>query len=114
MSNDLAHVLDMLKSAEAITRFVDGTSEQTFLTDLEKQSAVMYQFAVLGESANRVSKAFEASHPEIAWGDVVGFRNVLIHQYHSVDLAIVWETVTNRLPALIAQLRLIAPANPNA
>jgi hypothetical protein len=60
MSDDLAHVIDMLRAAELINGLVAGVSEQTFLIDLEKQSAVLYQFAVLGEA---LVKMIPFDHP---------------------------------------------------
>ena len=48
--------------------------------------------------------------PEVPWGDMIGMRNRLIHEYFDIDLATVWDTVHNDLPKLILQVeRLIPP-----
>ncbi len=114
MSPDLAHVIDMLRAAELITGFVSGVSERSFLADIEKQSAVLYQFAVLGEAANRVSAEFETAHPEVNWPQVVGFRNKILHQYHAVDLDIVWAIASSELPRVVDALKKLVPVDPNA
>jgi uncharacterized protein with HEPN domain len=50
-------------------------------------------------------------YPAIPWADVVGMRNKLIHGYDTVDLDILWDTVTNELPALVEALeKLTDPA----
>jgi len=36
---------------------------------------------ILGEAANHVSKDYQVQHPEIAWGQIIGLRNVLAHEY---------------------------------
>ena len=36
---------------------------------------------------------------------MVGMRNIMIHDYDDVDIAIVWETVQNDLPTLISTLK---------
>ena len=36
-------------------------------------------------------------YPEIDWVAVVGFRNIVIHEYFDVDLEIVWTIATQRL-----------------
>ena len=50
-------------------------------------------------------------YPAIPWADVVRMRNKLIHGYDTVDLDILWDTVTNELPALVEALeKLTDPA----
>lgn len=56
----------------------------------------------------RVSKEGRAKYPAIPWDDIVGMRNKLIHGYDTVDLDILWDTVTDDLPRLIEELQKIA------
>ena len=37
---------------------------------------------------------------EIPWREMAGMRDRIIQGYDTVDLKIVWETVTNRIPEL--------------
>jgi uncharacterized protein with HEPN domain len=56
-----------------------------------------------------VGAALHAAHPEIPWADLAGFRDVLIHQYFRVDLAIVWALIERRVSGLRADVaRLVA------
>jgi uncharacterized protein with HEPN domain len=47
-------------------------------------------------------------HPQVPWGFAYEMRNALAHGYFTVDLDIVWTTVTSDLPGLKAQLALLA------
>jgi uncharacterized protein with HEPN domain len=38
-------------------------------------------------------------------------RNRLIHEYDDLDLEIVWDTIKNSLPPLIADLEKIVPSS---
>lgn len=38
--------------------------------------------------------------PDIPWREIVGLRNILVHDYESVDLDILWDVVENELPSL--------------
>jgi uncharacterized protein with HEPN domain len=94
----------MLEAARLARQYVDGIARADFLTDTEKQDAVIRRLELLGEAAGRVSGEFHETLPDIPWRTLVGMRNILIHDYGNVDTAIVWETVQLNLPPLIDQL----------
>lgn len=41
---------------------------------------------------------------------MIGMRNVVVHDYADVDLGLVWKTVRDDLPALVAELRRLLDA----
>lgn len=47
--------------------------------------------------------------PQIAWQRIAGMRNFMIHEYWDVDLQIVWTTVQDDLPPLIAAIKDYRP-----
>ena len=56
-----------------------------------------------------MSSTTKESLPDIPWGEIVGMRNRLVHAYFEVDIGLVWQTVQEDLPPLIAQLERIVP-----
>ena len=78
--------------------------EDEWIDDEVRQSAVMHQLIVIGEAASRLSREFREAHPQIAWADIVGFRNLAVHAYFSVSWPIVWVTATEDVPVLRAQI----------
>lgn len=56
-----------------------------------------------------MSREFCDAHPEVPWKQIVGLRNRLIHDYTNVDLARVWEVVTEHVPVLIAHIEPLVP-----
>jgi uncharacterized protein with HEPN domain len=42
--------------------------------------------------------------PSVQWRRISGMRNFVIHEYWDVDLTIVWSTVHDDLPPLIAAI----------
>jgi uncharacterized protein with HEPN domain len=61
---------------------------------------VLYELMVIGEAAGRISAETRARHSEVAWAEVVGFRNVVVHEYFGVSWPIVWVTATEDVPDL--------------
>ncbi len=108
MSPDRAILLDILKAARLAAGFVAGMDQAAFAQDRKAQSAVLYQPMVVGEAAKRLSEPFRAEHSGIAWKEIAGMRDVLIHDYDDVDLLIVWESATLEIPALIRQIEPLA------
>jgi uncharacterized protein with HEPN domain len=64
---------------------------------------------IVGEAANRVSKAEREHHAAIPWEQIIGLRNRLVHGYDSINFDILWEVLTVDLPALIVMLEQIIP-----
>jgi uncharacterized protein with HEPN domain len=61
----------------------------------------------MGEAASRVAKEVRERHPELQWRRIIGFRNVLIHGYHEVNLERVRQAVQDDLPPVTAALETI-------
>jgi uncharacterized protein with HEPN domain len=100
MRSDRLYLADILDAIEAIERFMAGIDEQTFVSNELVQSAVLQKLSVIGESASRLSEEARNESPEIPWREIVGFRNVAVHAYFSVDWRIVFVTVIDDLPLL--------------
>ena len=64
------------------------------------QDAVIRNLQVLGESARRLSEETKARRPVVDWRGIIGFRNVMVHEYLEITLARVWEVVELQLPML--------------
>jgi uncharacterized protein with HEPN domain len=55
--------------------------------------AVVRNFEVIGEAARHVDAATATRLADIPWQDMRDLRNLLIHEYFGVSVAIIWETV---------------------
>jgi uncharacterized protein with HEPN domain len=98
----LKHMLDHAQKAVAISR---GRKRKDLDENLTFNLALTRLIEIIGEAANRVPEEFQEEHPEIAWTEMVGMRNRLIHGYDEVDLEFLWSVVKNDLPGLITQLK---------
>jgi uncharacterized protein with HEPN domain len=97
----------MLQTALEALSFTDGVTFEHFANNQVMRRAVERDLEVIGEAARRVSAETQSSNPEIPWGDIVGQRNVLIHDYGRVDVDLIWKVTLNDLPLLIQQLKAL-------
>lgn len=100
MRADVLYLADIGDAIDAIERFTANIDETRFLSDELIQSAVLQKLSVIGEAAARLSEATRDALPGISWKEIIGFRNIAVHAYFSVDWGIVFVTVTDDLPTL--------------
>ena len=110
MRSDDLYLSDIVQAADSIMRFVEGLDEDRFIGDDLVRSAVLHKLTVIGEAAARVSSELKQSHPGIPWVDIVGFRNIAVHAYFSVDWRLVWNAAASDSPMLKRDIEAIVKA----
>ena len=73
---------------------------EAFCEDLDYQDVCAFRALQIGELVRDLSDKFKQNHPEVAWGKIMGFRNIIAHDYGSVDLEIIWGILNKRIPEL--------------
>jgi uncharacterized protein with HEPN domain len=112
-----AYLWDVQQAADAIEQFVAGLDAAGYAQNALVRAAVERQFEIIGEALNRLSKIspdLARRVPELS--EIVGFRNVLIHGYATIDNARVWQIAETSLPglrqAVSALLTELGPPDP--
>jgi len=101
----------MLDAAREAQGFIASRSRSDLDHDRLLLLALVKDVEIIGEAATRVSPETRLEWGDIAWQDIVAMRHRLTHGYFDIDLDIVWSTVTDDLPPLVAQLeRALASA----
>ena len=109
---DETRIVHMLQALERIEQEPRETSRDKLFFDDRLTRAIILDFIVLGEAANNVTEAYCAGHPEVPWADIAGFRHKLVHDYSGIDFGILWDAMTNDVPALLPMLRKLVAALP--
>lgn len=104
-SPDFSPLSHIESAALECLEFVANLSLADFLRDRKTQAAVVWQICVIGEAVGRVDERVRGQAPEVEWRNMVGMRNILIHQYDEINYNLVWRTVSDKLPPLIASIR---------
>jgi len=109
MWRDDAFLLDMLLAIRKILDYAAEHDLPTFSDDSLTQDAIIRQFTVLGEASNRISSEFRSQHSEIPWKEIIGFRNVVVHNYFEINIEEVWRIIQEDLPGLCPLLEQLVP-----
>ena len=98
---------DMLESAQKIKRYTKDLDFDAFISDDKTIDAVVRNFEIIGEAANRLDSNIREKFPEMEWNRIRGFRNRIVHEYFGIDYEIVWSIIESYLDELIAWLETI-------
>ena len=100
----LQHIYDAILEIES---YIHKTTYDTFLLNTMMQYACVKQLEIIGEAANHVTPNFKKLYSEIQWREIIGLRNILIHEYFGIDTKIVWDIINNDIVSLKLQINAI-------
>jgi uncharacterized protein with HEPN domain len=96
---------DILQAIRKAGVFVDGMDFATFSQDDKTVYAVVRALEIVGEATKRIPEDIRLRWPEVPWRQMAGMRDKLIHDYVSVNLEVVWRTITEDLPPLVTVIQ---------
>ncbi len=104
----IKHIRDSINEIESFTKNV---SKEKFMSNNEKQSAVIRQLEIIGEAVKNLPKDFTSKYKEIPWNKIAGMRDKIIHHYFGIDLVTVWNVIKKDLPVLKEEIIKIFEKN---
>ena len=71
------------------------------------QTWVVHHIQIIGEAARKLSEEARSEHDEVPWPAIIAMRNILVHDYFSVDIDEVWSTIERDIPPLKVEVSSI-------
>ena len=100
------YLYDALQAARSIEKYTVGLDFSDYTSDEMVQAAVERRFEIIGEALSRIKRLDTSLLDDIPEHErIIGFRNIIIHGYDTIDVAIVWDAISNQLPKLKEQLQ---------
>ena len=76
--------------------------EQIILVD-----SILFRIIQIAESNSKLTDAFKNEHKEVPWLAIKGMRNIVVHNYGSVDLSVIFDTVSKGIPEMYEKLQAV-------
>ena len=90
----------IIKNTADLTRAELEANE--ILTD-----SVMFRLIQVSENSDKLSESLKCAHSDISWRAMKGMRNRIVHVYGSVDLTVIYDTISEDIPDLLRRLEHI-------
>ena len=109
--NDLSFLIDIVDCIIDINEFTKGIQFYEFEKDRMRKLAVERQLEVIGQAANKISKETQDVLKNIPWGNIIGLRNKLAHDYGEILAERIWAISNNPIQGLLKELEKIEELN---
>ena len=96
----LLYMEDILVSIQNIENYVNDITEQEFITNQEKQDAVIRRLEIIGEAVKKIPENIRSKYAEVPWRQISGMWDVVIHEYFGVSSTLIYKTATSDLSLL--------------
>jgi uncharacterized protein with HEPN domain len=100
----LKHILDAI---EEIETYLLGVEFLIFINNSMMRFACIKQMEIIGEAGNHISAELKSKFTSIEWAQIVGMRNVFVHEYFGIDSSLVWEIIKKDIPELKGKIKTV-------
>ncbi|HVX18263.1 MAG TPA: HepT-like ribonuclease domain-containing protein [Acidimicrobiales bacterium] len=102
--DDAVRLQHLVDAATKAVSFCRDRSRADLDSDELLRRALTKLVEIVGEAAKQVTPATRRELPGVPWASAARMRDRLVHHYFDINLDVLWSTVTEDLPALIAAL----------
>lgn len=102
--NDKYYIEKVIENIDAIILYTKGLEYNDFINNPLVLDATMFRLVQMAENITHISKEYKEVHSNIKWGQIIGFRNGIVHDYGKTDYSIVYEIISCDIYKLKADL----------
>ena len=104
MKTEKFYISFILDSIQKIENCITGIKKEAFKELQEKQSTIILQLMLIGETSKKLSEETK-DKINLPWKQIIGFRDIAIHDYTNLNLDAIWDTAEKDIPKLKEKLQ---------
>ena len=94
IKNDVYYIKQSLDELNILVEYASEIdSYESLMSNRKNIDSIMFRLIQLIEDIKNISIEFKNMHLDIPWGDIIGFRNGIVHEYGKTDYTIVYEII---------------------
>ena len=101
IKDPILYVDYIIKSVDLIELMIGDLAKKEFIEDFIRYEAVLRRLQTIAESTQKLPQVIKDKYDQIPWGDIAGFRNILVHDYlGDLNENVLWDVIKAHLPLL--------------
>jgi len=100
----LQHIYDAILEIES---YLVNKDISEFMESSMMRFACIKQMEIIGEASNHISEELKSNFSSIQWAQIIGMRNIFVHEYFGVDTTLIWEIIKKDIPDLKEKIKKI-------
>ena len=105
--NDVSYLIDIVDCIMDIKEFTKSVEFYQFEKEKMRRLAVERQLETIGQAANKISKETQDLMKNIPWGNIIGLRNKLAHDYGEILAERIWTISKTSVHELLQEIEKI-------
>lgn len=101
---DKVIVEKMLRYATKVCGYCKDVSYDDFQANDMLIEACVFNLSQIGELCAKMGDEIKKENPQVAWAQIYGLRNRIVHDYEGVNLRLIWEIISDDMPELQQEL----------
>lgn len=101
IKNNEYYIQKIKTDLEFIVSHMSNVGKEEFYKNDILLDSMMFRMIQISENCKNLTDEYKLSRPEVPWGSMAGMRNRIVHDYGSVDLEIVYDTLKDDIPELL-------------
>lgn len=104
--NPQKYLYDIVDCCEFLLEFTKSKTVDDYRSDRAFSSAIERELQIIGEAIVQLDRVAPEMAAQISdYRNIIGFRNILVHGYDSLDPETLWSIVECKLSTLLSQSR---------
>jgi uncharacterized protein with HEPN domain len=100
-------VSDILDCMKKILTYTSGLTFEKFEYDTMVVDAVIRNLEIIGEASRNIPEDLREKYSDISWKNMIGLRNIILHDYFGIDYDTIWKIITVNIPETMPKVERI-------